>query len=82
MRLPLRLISIINLLVEQKLCRKLVQAPQVMVQLESTQAPTSKPSDSLVPPVSSTGTATLKSSNSLEDLTKPLLENDKQGYLI
>ncbi|KEH38915.1 hypothetical protein MTR_2g084560 [Medicago truncatula] len=47
--------------------------------VESTQAPTSNPSDSLVPPVSSYGTATLKSSNSLKDLTKPLLENDKQG---
>ncbi|KEH38553.1 hypothetical protein MTR_2g073330 [Medicago truncatula] len=46
--------------------------------VESTQAPTSTPSDSLVPPVSSSGIATLKSSNSLEDLTKPLLENDKQ----
>ncbi|KEH36982.1 hypothetical protein MTR_2g026650 [Medicago truncatula] len=50
--------------------------------VESTQTPTSKPSDSLVPPVSSSGTTTLKSSNSLEDLTKPLLENEKQGYLI
>ncbi|AES77824.1 hypothetical protein MTR_7g017660 [Medicago truncatula] len=33
MRLPLRLIPITNLLVEKKLGRKLVQAPQVMVQL-------------------------------------------------
>lgn len=45
--------------------------------VESTQAPTSKSSDSLVLPVNSSGAVTLKSSNSLEDLTKPLLENDK-----
>ena len=45
--------------------------------VESPQEPTSKSSDSLVLPVSSSGAVTLKSSNSLEDLTKPLLENEK-----
>lgn len=46
--------------------------------VESSQKPTSKSSsDSLVLPASSSGAVTLESSRSLEDLTKPLLENDK-----
>ncbi|KAJ1417504.1 hypothetical protein SESBI_16560 [Sesbania bispinosa] len=44
---------------------------------ESSGEPTSKSSDSLALPLSSFGSPTLESSRSLEELTKPLLENDK-----
>ncbi|KAJ1403981.1 Synaptotagmin-like mitochondrial-lipid-binding domain [Sesbania bispinosa] len=44
---------------------------------KSSGEPTSKSSDSLALPLSSSGSPTLESSRSLEELTKPLLENDK-----
>ncbi|KAJ1416377.1 hypothetical protein SESBI_17333 [Sesbania bispinosa] len=44
---------------------------------ESSGEPTSKSLDSLALPLCSSGSPTLESSRSLEELTKPLLENDK-----
>ncbi|KAK7278329.1 hypothetical protein RJT34_23357 [Clitoria ternatea] len=44
---------------------------------ESSQEPTSKSSDSITPPLSSSSTQTLESSRNLEELTMPVLENDK-----
>ncbi|CAK8572185.1 unnamed protein product [Lathyrus sativus] len=45
--------------------------------VESSQEPTSKSSDSLALPTSSSGSQTLESSSHLEELTIPLLENEQ-----